>query len=188
MINTNNLEIGCCYKSYKKLCEVLCEKVKAGEYKYIHLLEFESYFKFTDNFTITEIYEYPKKVLDKDFIKIFILKILLKSNKHSINLNKSMLQQELFKVINDKELYSYYKYGKNNNILSSDFEFVLKDNKNNIVLNKAIQALLIKSLKSLQSECLIRFNDINDYYSIIRINDECLKEEIDDLLYGYRKV
>lgn len=63
----NNLKVGQIYKSYRQVCEALCEDVRGGSSKMAQIKEWNCYFKYEkdgNKFIIKEIYTVPLKKED----------------------------------------------------------------------------------------------------------------------------
>jgi len=123
-------------------------------------------------------------MFDKEFVEIFVLKILMLDNYNSnhAELNTYRLVEELLRIRQNDKLYYNYKYESKINVLAS--QFTEKDK--GIIANKGMHILVTKALKDLQNKCLVVFNEINEYYSIIKLENEYLQKGIDDLIYGFR--
>lgn len=169
-MNISNLKVGMQINRYKDLCEILDVKVKNGDYKQLQLLEFESYFKWNQNSgIITEIFDEPKLILDVDFVKLFILEVLIQNKEHGFNLSKNATAKALDIIRNDKNLYIQYKY----NYLKPDYILFKSMNDDNIYdPHKGILALIDKAIRQLKNEILIFYNDERTYYFICHCNEK----------------
>jgi hypothetical protein len=205
-LNIKNIKLNYKYDTYNDLCEALGIEVKKGDSKKIQLFELESYFKYEiikyrkHSFIITEIYDEPKPIITKEYVQIFLLKILYNCDKESYNsncdyfeiqvdLDEYELKQELLKIKEDKKLYDYYKYNWN---IENINKFIYKNN-NIGQLNKenVIDILITKSIKSLRGvllECLSsNFDYFENHYLLLSASKKQIKEKVERIFIGDRR-
>lgn len=163
-MNIQNLKVGQVVKNYKAMCEILGEKVKAGDSKKSQLKEwsrFMDYDKEGNKMIVKEIYDAPlEKVVNyirnskySDLLDLLILDLLAQSE-GVLAIGKNRLM-ELVGMINFN-----YSLGKNmmssiSDKLDTDY-YTVRDfySSNDSNLSSAIE----KSLKRLSSKSLLFYN------------------------------
>jgi len=170
IINISKLEKGMIIPNYKKLCELLKEKVLNGNAKIAQLKELERYLRYHksgNKFIIDEIYLEIKEKVDgrKDtkgnnnvygkYIEQLVLDLLVQkyqtTKERKIYLSRDKMLRAL-NMINDN-----YSFGKFHRDILSDFINADSDNVKEFYMlnNRNLYETVERAFKSLESKCLV---------------------------------
>jgi hypothetical protein len=161
-MNIKNLKVGMEIKNYKKLCELLGEKVKTGNAMYKQLEEFKRYFEWEKNkyaFIITKIYSKPKAFTEQEMIELLLLHLLAineNDDEYTVIATKRSMYEKL-KMVNLN-----YKYCINNPEQVAIYKNIPKE----IVvdttdsIDKALRNKLTKALDHLSDKRIIHYTDV----------------------------
>ena len=156
--------------NYKKLCELLDEKVTTGTSKMAQLKELERYLRYHksgNKFIIDEIYDKPLDKIDGrkntkgnnnvygKYIEQLVLDLLVQkyqtTKERKIYLSRDKMLRAL-DMINDN-----YSFGKFNKVILSDFINADSENVKEfyILNNRNLYETVERAFKSLESKCLV---------------------------------
>lgn len=190
-------------KNYKRMCEVLEEKIKTGKSKQIQLQDWERYFSYHKNsnkFVIDEIYEEVKeKMINKGgnntpyikYIEKLILDLLVQDlHKEEICLSKNKILKEL-KMINDNYVFCKYRVPKLSQFMKIEsdtidewYESTDVTLKNNI--EKALDNLKDQSLILWSSEISVCKIDVVSEGGLYEINKKVSIDEYDEEIISFK--
>ena len=196
----SNLEIGMILKSYKHLCEVLEEPIKAGKSKQIQIKDMERYFEYHkdgNKFIIDNILNIPReKVNGKEggnnkfkyinLIETLILDLLVNSKHEKVFLPKHSMLKKL-RMINENYAFCKTridKLSKYSNISKENIDDFYSSTDGTLIRN------LESSLDSLKNKMLIDWSKeiticeaVTGYHK--NIDERVTYDSYDEPIYSY---
>lgn len=198
MIKVQNIKEGDTYKSYKHLCEVLEEKVKAGNSKKAQIADWERYFEYTkkgNKFVIERIFEtpLPEKVNKRNSLghsermDQILLYLLDKQEEGTLFLSINSLLKEL-NMTNVNYGFAKANKRKTSNFLNVKYEIVedffntshrtLRDNVESMLKRLANRALIDHS--KVKTVCVANVRIDKDTFGRPKANSHTIVDDFDN--------